>query len=492
MRRSAALWILLAVTCACGRQPLAPVTPADSAEQAAGEQIGPHQAPPATTDVQTASPPAALPAEPEVVKNAEQTSAEAQPEAGHTVAAAAAAAPALAPPGARLIRAADRARVWRVGSRLRTAGAPLCKDTEHVFGFLVVDRPDFDSSWLESENKTGEPSVQLRVWEVRDDLMSASNLLARGDGILAVDGERMTSLDDFNDAMASARRKGVAILSVKRLDGDGSVSEVLLAGEPACDQDIHLVHDNVIATYPTGGDIYLTTALLETLESDDELALMISHDIAHETLGHLTRKRVQMGVGLLAEAAIMVFTAIPPTGSLARFGKHAFAGGMERDADRHGMYIAARAGYDPGPSAGLWTRFADRVRHPRSADETLGHRYRINTDALLMNHPLSQERVDAMESVSGNIVRQRAAGLALVPDTKRSGDGHGDSDTDPEEPELEPGVVHVVPVETALPGETEHEDLLRPAGRSTMAEMAEMAEMTGMAQTAGTAGISGP
>ncbi len=425
------------------------------------------------------------------MKNAEQTGAQAQPEAGHTVGAVgavgadaedAADAPALAPSGARLIRAADRARVWRVGSRLRTAGAPLCKDTEHVFGFLVVDRPDFDRSWLESENRTGEPSVQLRVWEVRDDLMPASNLLARGDGILAVDGERMTSLDDFNDAMASARRKGIAILSVVRLDGDGSVSEVLLAGEPACDQDIHLVHDNVIATYPTGGDIYLTTALLETLESDDELALMISHDIAHETLGHLTRKRVQMGVGLLAEAAIMVFTAIPPTGSLARFGKHAFAGGMERDADRHGMYIAARAGYDPGPSAELWTRFADRDRHPRSADETVEHRHRSNTDALLMNHPLSQERVDAMESVSGNIVRRRAAGLALVPDTKRSGDGHGDSDsdTDTEEPEFEPGVVHVVPVETALPRETEDEDLLRPAGRSTM---------PGMAQTAG---ISGP
>ena len=472
MRRFSALCILLAMTCACGRQPLAPITPGPAGDQTPAEQ--------------TTTPHTNLPAQAGAVAEAPSQTIEpaaVQPHAPHTATASAAGAPATsasvpaAAPEVPWISAADRARVWRVGSRLRTAGAPLCKNTEHVFGFLVVDRPHFDTAWIDSQdasqnksqgtsrNIRDDRSVHLRIWEVREDLMPAANLLARGDGILTVDGERMASLDDFNDAMASARRKGIATLTIVRLDG--SVSEVVLQGEPACDQEIRLVHGDSITTYPIGGDVYLTTALLGTLESDDELAVMIAHDMAHETLGHLTRKRVQMGVGMLAEVAIMAFTAIPPTGALARFGKHAFANGMERDADRHGMYIAARAGYDPAPSAGLWTRYADRFLRSHSEEDPPAQRQRINTSTLLMNHPVSEDRFDAMESVSGYIEQQRAAGLALVPDAKRS-EYRRDDDT--QEPELEPGVVHVVPLETALPEAEDGEDLLRAAGRPTMAE----------------------
>ena len=74
------------------------------------------------------------------------------------------------------------------------------------------------------------------------------------------------------------------------------------------------------------GDIYLTTGILRAMKTEDELAAIIGHEIAHIMLGNTSGTRV-------------------------RDNRH-----NEVNADAIGMYIAQKAGYSPCGAAEFWSR----------------------------------------------------------------------------------------------------------------------------------------
>lgn len=331
-----------------------------------------------------------------------------------------------------------QARVWTVGSRLRTAGAPLCDEVRYTYGFFAVDRDDFGSYWARVADDVGlEPGV--RVWTVRDDIDAVAGTLSRGDRIVTVDDETISDFDSFADAMSRPQNDGVLMMTVERSSGE--IVDVGLQGIESCDYRVALVEDDMTQTFVKGRDVYVTSGLLDFFRSDDELAVMLAHEMAHDSLGHFTRKQVQAFAGVLAEVAITVFTGVGTGGSLARLGQTAFAGGMERKADWLSLYIVARAGYDASVAPELWTRIASEL-----PIEDQG--------SLVMHHPISPRRVQRMQVVSSDVARKLADGEDLVP-TKHDDDDEQLLTAEAGDEELIAGVVRVVPVETLLPIERE-------------------------------------
>jgi predicted Zn-dependent protease len=103
-----------------------------------------------------------------------------------------------------------------------------------------------------------------------------------------------------------------------------------------------------------GGYIFVTRGLLERMRSEAELAGVLAHEIAHVLQKHhlkAIQKSGQVGV-----ATGVLSLAIQDRNSLARdkliaFGTEMYSRGLDRtdelEADRLGVVIAARAGYDP-------------------------------------------------------------------------------------------------------------------------------------------------
>jgi predicted Zn-dependent protease len=109
-----------------------------------------------------------------------------------------------------------------------------------------------------------------------------------------------------------------------------------------------------------GGKIAVFTGLLDTLKlSDDELAMVLGHEMAHALREHARTRAAKVtltNVGTLAIGLVIGGNM----GELARQG-----GGLlalkfnrddERDADLIGMELAARAGYDPQSGITLWQK----------------------------------------------------------------------------------------------------------------------------------------
>ena len=114
-----------------------------------------------------------------------------------------------------------------------------------------------------------------------------------------------------------------------------------------------------------GGKIAVYTGLIEKLRlTDDELAAIIGHEIAHALREHgRERASQQMAQGL----AVGVIGAAVGLGGLGQdlaglvadvtFGLP-YSREFEREADRIGVELAARGGYDPRAAITLWQKMA--------------------------------------------------------------------------------------------------------------------------------------
>lgn len=124
-----------------------------------------------------------------------------------------------------------------------------------------------------------------------------------------------------------------------------------------------LVSDQVNAWCMPGGKIAVYTGLIEKLRvTDDELAAVMGHEIAHALREH-TRERMGRAAPVQLGATILGAVYGTGAGDLGNlFGQAMFvlpsSRENEQEADRIGVELAARAGYDPRAAVTLWTKMA--------------------------------------------------------------------------------------------------------------------------------------
>ncbi|MEK6593371.1 MAG: M48 family metallopeptidase [Pseudomonadota bacterium] len=146
-----------------------------------------------------------------------------------------------------------------------------------------------------------------------------------------------------------------------------------------------------------GGKIAVYTGILEKLNlSDDELAAIIGHEIAHALREHgreRASQQVAQGAVLGIGAALL---GIGDAGaSLANIVADVTIGlpnsrEFEREADRMGVELAARAGYDPRAAITLWQK--------------MGQAGGGGPPQFLSTHPSSTSRIQDLQNYSAQVM----------------------------------------------------------------------------------------
>jgi predicted Zn-dependent protease len=154
-----------------------------------------------------------------------------------------------------------------------------------------------------------------------------------------------------------------------------------------------LASDELNAFCMPGGKIMFYSGLINQLRlTDDEIAIVMGHEIAHALREH---SREQMSQTIAAQTAIGIGAALLGLGEgsagLANVGYEAliatrFSRSDESEADRIGLELAARAGYDPRAGVTLWQKMiaANKGGHPPE---------------FLSSHPADAARVHEIESL---------------------------------------------------------------------------------------------
>lgn len=192
---------------------------------------------------------------------------------------------------------------------------------------------------------------------------------------MAVSTEEIHQLANkqYDQILAEQRQKGLLNANPAHVKRVRAISTRLIAQTPVFRSDARQWNWEVnVMTAPEinawcmpGGKIAVYTGLIEKLQvTDDELAAVIGHEIAHALREHARERASQQ---MIAGSLISVGSSILGAGPLAQQGaQYAYMGLLglpnsrqhETEADRIGVELAARAGYDPRAAISLWQKMA--------------------------------------------------------------------------------------------------------------------------------------
>lgn len=160
--------------------------------------------------------------------------------------------------------------------------------------------------------------------------------------------------------------------------------------------EVNLVSSKAVNAFcMPGGKIAFFTGIISALQlTDDEVAVIMGHEIAHALLEHgraRMSEQVLKSIGVTVAAMVLNLGQIS-TSVLARATDLAvslpFSRQHETDADLVGMELAARAGYDPSAAANVWRKMAK-----------LGARSgNSQPPPFLSTHPSNENRIRDIEA----------------------------------------------------------------------------------------------
>ncbi|MEA5104497.1 MULTISPECIES: M48 family metallopeptidase [unclassified Pantoea] len=143
-----------------------------------------------------------------------------------------------------------------------------------------------------------------------------------------------------------------------------------------------------------GGNVVLHSSLFRYTDNESQLASVMAHEISHVTQRHLARAMEEQRrnapltwVGALG--SILLAMASPQAGMAALTGTLAgaqqgiisFTQGNEQEADRIGIQVLQRAGFDPQAMPTFLQKLADQSRFSSKPPE------------ILLTHPLPDSRL---------------------------------------------------------------------------------------------------
>jgi Zn-dependent protease with chaperone function len=249
-------------------------------------------------------------------------------------------------------------RIFDVGWRLASANAPLCgSDALPMVGVGLITKDvikaEMRPSW---EKVTGVSDAVQIQYVMRGSPADQAGLLA-GDKILAVDAIAVEAgkigLEKLLGRLKDAGDKEQT-LQFRRGD---EVRQASLKAALSCSYPLALSNNNLVNAYADGKKVVVFAGLTRFAATDDELALVIGHEMAHNTQSHITKSMGNRFAGALLGATLQVLLGMPGATQVgADAGQIAFSQDFEREADYVGVYHAARAGYDVRGAADLWRR----------------------------------------------------------------------------------------------------------------------------------------
>ena len=161
-----------------------------------------------------------------------------------------------------------------------------------------------------------------------------------------------------------------------------------------------------------GGKIAFFTGIIDRLRlTDDEIAMIMGHEMAHALLEHGREREGQARLAQIATIGASVFSQILGYGDLggqlasgaSQLTLLKFSRGDETEADLVGMDIAARAGYDPRAAVKLWQKMSGLSQGQGQPPQ------------FLSTHPAHATRIDTIRAALPKVLPLYARTRGLAP-----------------------------------------------------------------------------
>jgi len=173
-----------------------------------------------------------------------------------------------------------------------------------------------------------------------------------------------------------------------------------------CSYNFKVEADKTINAYADGKNVVVTTGM-DFANKDDELALVLSHEVAHNIMGHIQKSKKNSVLGGATGLLLDVLAASQGIDTGAEFTKKGmqvgalrFSSEFEKEADYVGLYITAIAKYPIDNAPSFWRKMS--VNSP-------------NAIYISTSHPTNPERYLLLEKTVAEIKQKQKNGVVLQP-----------------------------------------------------------------------------
>lgn len=270
---------------------------------------------------------------------------------------------------------AEQRRLHAVALPVLRGAVEFCGgDTKFFFGLSTAIADTFEGETRDIAVAIRGLDQTVRVLYTVPGSPAEQAGLRRGDSIISVAGRALPPGEAGSrllfGAMEDSRGEPLP-LTIRR---DGIRRTAAVSPVAICDVPVELARTGEVYAWTNGAKVKIAEGMLRFAATDPELALVVSHELAHIILNH--------------------------TGSFFGVG----TARLEREADYVGLYILARGGFDLERGVRLFDRMS--VAFPK-LDEAA-------------SHPPLRARLRALRDTAREITDRVDAGLPLVPDSYRA------------------------------------------------------------------------
>jgi len=223
-------------------------------------------------------------------------------------------------------------RLDRIASRIKIANADVCATTEADIGITTHTLRDYPEELRPAAAHYLNVDNKMSIRTVRAGSAASHARLAAGDRIIRVNGESLTDGPIFSDPqLAGAVAKALFHTTLNTIGPDNFAhidyvrhDQTYAAQVPItqqCQLPVTLFFSDNINGHYIDGEIWMTSGLLRDIQDDVRVAYIMAHEMAHALKEKKTKARTPE---------------------------------IELEADRIGLILLARAGYDPSELATFW------------------------------------------------------------------------------------------------------------------------------------------
>lgn len=225
------------------------------------------------------------------------------------------------------------------------------------------------------------------------------------DRVAAVNGTTITSRQQLQDTWIAATKDKARWPINMTVQRGEQVLEFPVTPVMACDYPVELAEQDVVNAYADGKKIYVTRGMMHFIHEDRELALVVAHELAHNTMGHIGKKSGNALLGALVDGLAAAY-GVNTQGAFSKVAGNAYSQDFEMEADYVGLYAMARSGQDITDAANFWRRMG--AANPGS----------IQQKGYFNSHPSSPERFVAIDKAVAEIKAKKATGKPIIPEMK--------------------------------------------------------------------------
>lgn len=243
---------------------------------------------------------------------------------------------------AQALRAED-VRIQTIAHRMAVAATPWCKTLAPLPGWVLHHLAEYDRHTRDDliaiyAMDRGPGIVALAPGSAAEraglrpgDTLTSINGIALGPLSSGPDLPRAQSREPGTRIDALIERelaRGPAKLGISR---DGEAMEVVLAAPLACPARVRIAEVNSRNAFADGDYAVFSARLVSETKSEDALAALVGHELAHNFLGHRRERETR--------------------------GDRPRKREQESEADAFSLRLMAVAGYDPNAAIGFWGEF---------------------------------------------------------------------------------------------------------------------------------------